>query len=262
MIWNIFIYISIPILICWFVAAITVYFPKIGLITKTLSLLGIIAMTAFIIWFWIFLGRAPMRTMGETRLWYSLFVALIGYIGYIKWKYNWLLSFTLLTASVFLLINILKPEIHSKNLMPALQSIWFIPHVTAYIVAYAFLGAATIASLVYLYKNKEFHENELIHFIDRTVYIGFGLLVIGLLLGAIWAKEAWGDYWSWDPKETWAFITCVAYLLYIHIRLRKIKSKKVLILISFAFILLMITWKGINYLPSAQNSIHVYSQTR
>ncbi len=95
---------------------------------------------------------------------------------------------------------------------------------------------------------------------DKLVYIGFGLIVLGMLMGAVWAKEAWGHYWSWDPKETWAFITVTAYLMFIHLRLQQNKTRASIWVLLLAFVLLMITWKGVNYLPSAKNSIHVYSK--
>jgi ABC-type transport system involved in cytochrome c biogenesis permease subunit len=204
-----------------------------------------------------------MRTMGETRLLYSLFIASIGYATYKRWKYKWLLSYSALLASVFVMINLLKPEIHSKNLMPALQSIWFVPHVTSYILSYSMLGAATIAAFVQLYfisKNKS-SDNKIFRFTDNIVYVGFGFLLLGMLMGAIWAKEAWGHYWSWDPKETWAFVTASAYLVYIHLRLNKTVAEKIALwTLPVSFILLMITWIGVNYLPAAQTSVHVYGQ--
>lgn len=78
-------------------------------------------------------------------------------------------------------------------------------------------------------------------------------------MGAVWAKEAWGHYWSWDPKETWAFVTAAAYLIYIHMLLQQYHKRLVLWMIPISFILLMITWIGVNYLPAVQGSVHVYS---
>ena len=223
-------------------------------------LAGISVFAAFIIGLWIGLERPPMRTMGETRLWYSFFLSLVGYIAYKHWKYKWLLSFSSLIACIFVCINIFKPEIHSKNLMPALQSYWFIPHVTVYILSYAMLGAATISSIIQLGKvNKNKADENLYRLMDNLVYVGFGFLMLGMLMGCVWAKEAWGHYWSWDPKETWAFVTAAAYLAYIHMRLRKYHPKTTLWILSIAFVLLMITWIGVNYLPSAVNSVHTYS---
>ncbi len=222
-------------------------------------LTGILVFAAFIVGLWIGQERPPLRTQGETRLWYSLFLSSVGFFTYKHWKYDWLLSFSSLMACVFVCINIFKPEIHSKHLMPALQSYWFVPHVTVYILSYAMLGAATISSIIQLQNlrlNKP--DKNLYHLMDNLVYVGFAFLMLGMLMGCVWAKEAWGHYWSWDPKETWAFVTAAAYLVYIHARLKNDIPKFTLWVLSVAFVLLMITWIGVNYLPSAQNSIHTY----
>ncbi len=144
--------------------------------------------------------------------------------------------------------------------MPALQSYWFVPHVTVYILSYAMLGAATIASIMQLVNLKKKQvDADLYKLMDNVVYIGFGFLILGMLMGAVWAKEAWGHYWSWDPKETWAFVTSAAYLVYIHLRLQNQYQKITLWMLPIAFVLLMITWIGVNYLPAAQSSVRVYS---
>lgn len=258
--WDSFAYFAVTSLLLW-IAAIIFSFGKSGYISNILTLVGVMVFALFIILFWISLERPPMRTMGETRLWYSFFLSGVGWLMYRKWKYSWILIFSLVVASVFILINLLKPEIHSKNLMPALQSIWFVPHVTAYILSYSFLSAATIAAVILLIKYRKTETgHQLYVFTDNLVYVGFGLLMTGLLIGAVWAKEAWGHYWSWDPKETWAFITASGYLIYIHMRLRENKpSRLTLWVLVFSFIFLMITWKGVNYLPTGKNSVHVYS---
>ena len=87
-----------------------------------LSVLGVTVFGVFIALMWVSLERPPMRTMGETRLWYTFFLSAIGLVMYLKWKHHWILSFSLLVASVFIIINIARPEIHSKDLMPALQT--------------------------------------------------------------------------------------------------------------------------------------------
>ena len=146
--------------------------------------------------------------------------------------------------------------------MPALQSPWFVPHVIVYIFSYALLAASSLVAVKGLYQLyfREF-ETKTLHLADNLVYIGFSFLTLGLLFGALWAKEAWGHYWTWDPKETWAFLTWLAYLIYMHFRTFQPKTTKApLWMLSLAFIVLMICWFGINYLPSAQNSVHVYSR--
>ena len=260
MTWSEYLWFAIPSIICWLIAGGLVLITKKSVLIDIFMVLGIVIFGSFIVGLWIGQDRPPLRTMGETRLWYSFFLALIGYFTYKHWKYNWILSFSALVAIVFVCVNIFKPEIHSTNLMPALQSYWFVPHVTVYILSYSMLGAATIASIMQLVKlNKGKADEALYQFTDNIVYIGFGFLILGLLMGAVWAKEAWGHYWSWDPKETWAFVTSAAYLVYIHMRLQNKHPRFTLWMLPISFILLMITWIGVNYLPAAQNSVHVYS---
>ncbi len=224
-------------------------------------LLGIATLLSFIVILWIQLDRPPMRTLGETRLWYAFFLLIIGYITFVRWAYKWVLAIIFFFATMFLLIDLLHPEAYEKTLMPALQSPWFIPHVIVYIFAYAMLGFSWVFSIYGLYMlfKKQF-QMKFLDIADNLVYIGFSFLTMGLLFGALWAKEAWGHYWTWDPKETWAFLTWLAYLVYLHTR--KFHYNKVHLhiwLLSILFIVLLLCWFGINYLPSAQNSVHVYS---
>jgi ABC-type transport system involved in cytochrome c biogenesis permease subunit len=203
-----------------------------------------------------------LRTLGETRLWYSVFLPLVGIITYFRWNYRWFITYSLLLSILFLMINYLHPETYEKTLMPALQSPWFVPHVIVYIFSYALLAASSLVAIKGLYELyfREFDRNTL-HLADNLVYIGFSFLTMGLLFGALWAKEAWGHYWTWDPKETWAFLTWLAYLVYMHFRTFQPRTTMApLWMLGLAFIILLICWFGINYLPSAQNSVHVYSQ--
>lgn len=261
MTWDNFIYFALPAAHLWMFAGLAALRDRKPWIVNALMIAGLVLFAAFIAGLWITLERPPLRTMGETRLWYSFFLALVGYLTYRHWNYPWLLLFSAVVASVFIGVNHFKPEIHSKSLMPALQSYYFVPHVTVYILSYAMLGVATIASGMQLWKMTRGGgaDKKLYAFTDNIVYIGFGFLALGMLTGALWAKEAWGHYWSWDPKETWAFITGAAYLIYIHMRLRRAHPGFTLWTLPVAFILLMITWIGVSYLPAAQSSVHIYS---
>ncbi|MFA5417522.1 MAG: hypothetical protein WC341_03595 [Bacteroidales bacterium] len=108
---------------------------------------GQLILTLFLIKLWMILGRPPMRTLGETRLWYSFFLPIIGLITYHRWKYNWFLVYSLLLACLFLCLNLTYPENYSKTLMPALQSPWFVPHVIVYIFSYALLAASSLVAI-------------------------------------------------------------------------------------------------------------------
>ena len=162
--------------------------------------LGLAVFFAYILIMWITLERPPLRTMGETRLWYSFFLPLAGIIVYSPWQYKWILGFSTLLAAVFVCINLFRPEIHSKTLMPALQSPWFAPHVIVYMMAYALLGAAVVMSVYLLFCKKEAGTDREMEITDNLVYVGLSFMTLGMLMGAIWAKEAWGHYWAWDPK--------------------------------------------------------------
>jgi ABC-type transport system involved in cytochrome c biogenesis permease subunit len=254
--WSNFAWLALPAAGLWCAAGAVVYKNN-DRLTSVLMMAGIALFAVFIIGFWITLGRPPMRTMGETRLWYSLFLAAVGFVGWRRWRYPWLLGYSAAVATVFVLVNLLKPQIHSQNLMPALQSVWFVPHVISYILSYAMLGAATIGAVVSLVRTEA--DPKIFRPVDNLVWSGFGLLVAGMLMGAVWAKQAWGHYWEWDPKETWALVTALAYLVYIHLRLAGPKYERpALRLLVVAFVMLLVTWIGVNYLPSAQTSIHVY----
>ncbi|MDH3382079.1 MAG: cytochrome c biogenesis protein CcsA [Flavobacteriaceae bacterium] len=227
------------------------------------SFIGIVALIWFDIELWMELHRPPMRTLGETRLWYATFLPIIGLVVYVRWKYKWFLAYCLGMGILFLTINYLNPETYSKTLMPALQSPWFIPHVLVYLFAYALLAASSFVAIKSLYNfyNNTFSENDL-KLADNLVYIGFAFLTLGLLFGALWAKEAWGHYWTWDPKEIWAFLTWMMYLLYIHYRyFHTTNSKEALMILTAAFVILLICWFGVNYLPVANTSVHTYTQT-
>lgn len=224
----------------------------------TLSVAGAMVLLSFVVGMWVILERPPLRTMGETRLWYSLFLASAGCLVYARWRYRWILSFTTVMTIVFLCINIFKPEIHSKELMPALQSVWFVPHVVVYMMAYALLGAVTLFAVYLWFRRREPQSDEM-SMCDNLTRVGWSFLTMGMVMGALWAKQAWGDYWSWDPKETWAAATWLAYLLYMHLRsAERTAYNWAFGLLVFAFLLLQMCWWGINFLPAAQGGMHTY----
>ena len=272
MTWDHFIYFATAAVLLWATGAWAAWKNR-ARMAYAMTILGLLVFFGFILSMWVSLERPPLRTMGETRLWYSLFLPLAGITVYSRWRYKWILLFTTVLSLVFICVNLFKPEIHSKTLMPALQSAWFAPHVIVYMMAYAVLGAATVMALYLLVKGDRSQETGVrsqetgdrrreteYEITDNLVYVGLAFMTIGMLFGALWAKEAWGHYWSWDPKETWAAISWFAYLVYVHYRqLPTHKPKLALWVLIVSFVLLQMCWWGINYLPSAQgSSVHVY----
>jgi ABC-type transport system involved in cytochrome c biogenesis permease subunit len=231
-------------------------------IAHFLFIAGWAVLAIFVVKLWIELDRPPMRTLGETRLWYATFLPIIGFLTFIRWRYKWFLAYSIAMATMFLTINYLNPETYSKTLMPALQSPWFIPHVLVYLFSYAVLTASSVVAIKGWYNSYKGNFNiETLRLADNLVYIGFAFLTLGLLFGALWAKEAWGHYWTWDPKEIWAFLTWMGYLIYIHYRyFHSNNPKQALTILALAFVVLLVCWFGVNYLPVANTSVHTYTQ--
>lgn len=258
--WHEFPYFATAAVLLWSIGAAAAWKERTK-VALTTTALGLLVFFAFILAMWLSLERPPLRTMGETRLWYSFFLPFAGIIVYGRWRFKWILAFSALLSLVFICVNLFKPEIHDKTLMPALQSPWFAPHVIVYMFAYALLGAATLMALYQLLARPETAEAERsLAVTDTLVRTGLAFMTFGMLFGALWAKEAWGDYWSWDPKETWAATTWLAYLVYIHYRrMPRHQPRIALCGLIIAFILLQMCWWGINYLPAAQGaSVHTY----
>ena len=275
MLWDSFIYFAIAATLLWATGAAAAWRHHRGRAIAATAL-GLAIFLSYIAMLWAALERPPLRTMGETRLWYSFFLPLAGFVVYLRWRYRWVLSFTTVMATVFVCVNLFKPEIHTKALMPALQSPWFAPHVIVYMMAYGILGAATLMAAYGLWRDSRRPAPRPMAGNDADgdgsaapdmegevtmVRTGWAFLTFGMLFGALWAKEAWGHYWSWDPKETWAATTWLACLAYMHYALRPHADRRAARwLLIAAFVLLQMCWWGINYLPAAQgHSVHTYS---
>ena len=310
--WDSFVWFALAASLFWISGAIVSVISKRRLPAAVLAGCGSAIFMTFIVGVWISLGRPPLRTMGETRLWFSLFLSLIGLVVYLRWRYRWVLPFGCLMAVMFAGINIFKPEIHTEELMPALRSPWFVPHVIVYMLSYAVMGIATILAIRILWLTRRSAAGSApapgsttpatvdaaasplspslqgdLRLCDTLVRMGWGVITMGIVMGALWAKQAWGDYWTWDPKETWAAATWLSYLLYMHLRqgsaLSSVTSAgseaiarqnspaievashsnkalhRTLFLLIFSFLLLQMCWWGVNYLPSAQGfSLHTY----
>ena len=304
--WDSFVWFALAASLFWISGAIVSVISKRRLPAAVLTGCGSAIFMTFIVGVWISLGRPPLRTLGETRLWFGLFLSLIGLVVYLRWRYRWVLPFGCLMAVMFAGINIFKPEIHTEELMPALRSPWFVPHVIVYMFAYAVMGirilwltrrsaagsapapgATTPATVDATASPLSPSLQGDLRLCDTLVRMGWGFITMGIVMGALWAKQAWGDYWTWDPKETWAAATWLSYLLYMHLRqgsaLSSVTSAgsvtmarqnspaievashsnkalhRTLFLLIFSFILLQMCWWGVNYLPSAQGfSLHTY----
>jgi cytochrome c-type biogenesis protein CcsB len=146
-------------------------------------------------------------------------------------------------------------------------------HVSMMMVSYSILIIGSLFSIFYLFlENLKKNENlnlsisflssskeVLLKTLDnwsyRIIGLGFPFLTIGIISGAVWANEAWGSYWSWDPKETWALITWLIFAIYLHSRLLKgWQGQKTALLGSFGFFVIWICFLGVNFLGKGLHS--------
>nr|URQ17752.1 cytochrome c heme attachment protein [Fagopyrum leptopodum var. leptopodum] len=110
-----------------------------------------------------------------------------------------------------------------------------------------------ILQSTYLFSIRNYYRYQLIEQLDRwssrVISLGFIFLTIGILSGAVWANEAWGSYWNWDPKETWAFITWTIFAIYLHIKTNiNLKGENSAIVASIGFLIIWICYFGVNLL--------------
>lgn len=168
------------------------------------------------------------------------------------WNSKAALPAALALAVVFGVISLAR--IRFGTLMPALRSLWFVPHLIVYMIAYSLLAISLICAAVSIWSRKDLWS--LSH---RLLETSSALLLIGMLCGAVWAQRAWGDWWTWDGKECWAAATWMLTLLGTHLSHSGKKWGKTLVVL-IAFLAMQITWYGVNWLPSAKSSLHTYNQ--
>ncbi|RLA21595.1 MAG: c-type cytochrome biogenesis protein CcsB [Gammaproteobacteria bacterium] len=183
-------------------------------------------------------GHIPVSNLYEVFILFSIITALI-YLHYEK-RYNTrsLGGFVLLIISAA--VGFLLWYAFDRNaagiqpLVPALQSYWMKIHVPANFVGYGAFALAAMVGVVYLLKKRALDHNPTgmmalrlpeLNMLDDVMYksiaLGFAFFTLATILGALWAAEAWGGYWSWDPKETWALIVWLNYAAWLHMRLTK-----------------------------------------
>ena len=223
-------------------------------------------------------GHPPFSNLYESLVFYACCTVFIYLI--FEFVYNFRIVGAL--ASVLTMLILFYATLQDdtiRPIMPALKSNWMLIHVVTYMLGYAAFGIAFVTSIIFLVTkpfakkpqaiSAEVKGTSPITF-DKLSYkivaFGFPFLTLGMVTGAVWAKKAWGDYWSWDPKETWSLITWLAYLVYLHTplvlpKMNVNKSKMSVILacwLLFCFGIVNFTFVGLNYLPSASDSAHVY----
>ena len=211
-------------------------------------------------------GRMPLTNQYEFATSFAWGITLC-FIIFEK-KYSLRAMGTFVTPIVFIIIGYAAMQNKDvRPLMPALQSNWLTIHVITAIIAYGSFGVACGVSTMYLlrekFKEDEFFKKHIpsLEKLDiisyRAISLGYLFLTLVIITGAIWAERAWGRYWAWDPKETWALITWIIYSIYLHARLVKgWKGRRAALFSLIGFICVLFTYIGVNTLLP---SIHSYA---
>jgi cytochrome c-type biogenesis protein CcsB len=177
------------------------------------------------------IGHIPVSNLYEVFVLFCLITALFTVFYEEKYETRQVSAFILLVISAavgFLLWYMTSRDAHEiQPLVPALQSWWMKIHVPANFIGYGTFALAAMVGVAYLLKSKSILSDRLppLEVLDDIMYkaiaVGFAFFTIATILGALWAAEAWGGYWSWDPKETWALIVWLNYAAWLHMRLMK-----------------------------------------
>jgi cytochrome c-type biogenesis protein CcsB len=177
------------------------------------------------------IGHIPISNLYEVFILFCLVTALFHLYYEAKYQSLVLGSFVLwiiAAAVAFILWYSVTRDAHQiQPLVPALQSWWMKIHVPANFIGYGTFAIAAMLGIAYLLKAKNIMADRLpsLELLDDVMYkaiaVGFAFFTIATILGALWAAEAWGGYWSWDPKETWALIVWLNYAAWLHMRLMK-----------------------------------------
>jgi len=205
------------------------------------------------------IGHAPLSNFYESLVFFSWAVVFFYLVlGFFK-KSEPLDSFILLTAFILIAFASFSPGIDSQiqPLIPALKSNWLISHVVTCLLGYgAFVIAAVMGAFLLIKRSGTDEQRlQLEERIYQCMVIGFLFFTIGIMTGSVWAHYAWGRYWGWDPKETWALITWLIYAGTLHVRLMRRWTEQgiaAMTLVGLASILF--TFLGVNYL----SGLHSY----
>ena len=261
-----------------------VFKKKSSFIVRILTILVNLLITVQLLFRWSISGHFPISNLYES-LYFLTWAITMGQL-LIEREYQSPIIPTISIPIELLIVAfacfVLPDDLKlSSNLVPALRSSWLVMHVSVVMLSYAALiiGSLLSASVLFFNKNNplqirsssigiggfkvsnNYPLSDLVDPIDfslseeldtlsyRSILVGFVLLTLGLISGAVWANEAWGTWWSWDPKETWAFISWLFYAAYLHMRISKgWQGRRPALLATTGFFVVLVCYLGVNFL--------------
>lgn len=212
------------------------------------------------------LDRPPVSNMYESMIFMN-WVLILAALGFWAARHGavTLSSGSLVTAIVLIYSDLLPIDTGMDVLVPVLRSnYWLTIHVLTIVASYGLFGLAMALGHRHLVLKKlgrfsSADEQSSSGLMLRCVEVGVFLLGIGTVLGGVWANESWGRFWGWDPKETWALITFLGYLVLIHLHHdKKLSSSGLAHSTIIGFLLVLMTWYGVNFVLG--KGLHSYGQ--
>ena len=218
-----------------------------------LLVVSFLALTFGLVLRWIISGNVPMSNGYESMLTMAWFVMLIAI--FMQFRIRLVMVFGFLLSGFFLLvshINQMDPAI--GQMMPVLNSPLLSMHVSIIMMSYALLSLTFICGIMGICMRS--HGEELQALSRVFLYPALTCMGFGIFIGAIWANVSWGNYWSWDSKETWALITFMIYAVVVHTQSLPVFRKPLVyhIYITLAFLSIAMTYFGVNYFLTGMHS--------
>lgn len=212
--------------------------------------------------------RVPLGNMFEFTLVGTAMLLGAWLVWSRKTDMRWMGIFVTLPAALFLFLAALVYYVEPSALMPSLRSYWLPIHVGVAALSTGLFGIGAILTALFLWTNRRARQHKkgavdarlpAPEVLDRLAYqfhiIALPLWMFTIILGAIWAREAWGQYWNWDPKETWSLVVFIGYAAYFHARATiGWEGRKAAVLALIAFLLLLANFGIVNVYFPGQHS--------
>lgn len=230
------------------------------------GVVGVILQTVGIVLRCMIAGRPPVTNMYESVIWVSFVVAVLGLIFYLIYRSDLYLLAAMPVSAISVLLVLQMPSAmpsHIDPLVPVLRdNFWLTIHVLTIAMGYAAFALAMafghIVLGMYAMKPEVTRANLPLHFwLYRVIQLGVLLLGAGTILGGVWANYSWGRFWGWDPKETWALIALLSYIVALHGRIGGWWNHFGMAVASVVcFLTIIMAWYGVNFVLGA--GLHSY----
>ncbi|PLX48612.1 MAG: c-type cytochrome biogenesis protein CcsB [Desulfobulbaceae bacterium] len=240
---------------------------KVRTVARQILLAAGILHTITIVARYLAAGHTPLTTHHDTISFFAWSVTW-AFLSF-RWRYQIKNFGSFVSPVILALMTVgLCSSKAITELPPALQSVWLPIHASIAIAANGFLALGFCGGIMYLLQDRELKKKRfglfyhrlpsleaLDHLSQHCLTIGFPLLTLGIMTGSLWAKQAWGAYWQWDPKETWSLITWLLYASLLHQRFAiGWRGRRTAIMSIVGFMAVLFTLWGVNFLLSGAHS--------